>query len=99
MFIMQWCFPFLRQQAGRRASPSAVPAKSGAATGRPKTTSNKMDSSFLNGLIEAHPEFLGKSGGSSHGLIDRGLINMIWLTSESFLEQHASRMRGMFASY
>jgi hypothetical protein len=48
--------PLLRQQAGRRAAPSAVVAKSGAATGKPKTTSNKMESSFLNDLIGAYPD-------------------------------------------
>ena len=41
--IVQWCWPFLRQQAGRLASGSELSAKSGESSGRMKRASNEME--------------------------------------------------------
>ena len=40
VFIMQWCMPLRRQQAGRCASMSCPIASSGATVGRPKTANS-----------------------------------------------------------
>ena len=50
-FIMQRCFPPLRQQAGTPAPASVPSANKGAARGRPNRASSKMASSFRTGLI------------------------------------------------
>ena len=49
---MQWCLPFLRQQAGRRASSVLSIANNGETTGRPNATSNKMESNLRNDCIK-----------------------------------------------
>jgi hypothetical protein len=51
--MLQWCLPWRRQQAGRLASLVGDSASRDEANGRPKTTSNAMESSLRNAVIQA----------------------------------------------